>query len=132
MTKLTKKQKVASEKFDKETIYPLDEAVKIIKDITSTNFDATVDVNVRLGVDPRKANQMVRGTVTLPHGTGMSMEVDMGCGVAGVTIVDQNSAPIIAFSNVPVLGDTGHCGNNFSGGFGADFAKDPGRDFRSE
>jgi len=61
----------------------------------------------------------------------MSMEVNMGCGVAGVTIVDENSVPIIAFSNVPVLGDAGQCGN-LVGGFGADFAADPGRDFRSD
>ena len=59
MAKLTKKQKEANEKFDKDSVYPLDEAIKIVKDITSTNFDSSVDVSVRLGVDPRKANQMV-------------------------------------------------------------------------
>ena len=79
MAKLTKKQKLANEKFDKEAVYPLDEAVKIVKDITSTNFDSSVDVSVRLGVDPRKANQMVRGTVTLPHGTGKNVRVLVLC-----------------------------------------------------
>ena len=79
MAKLTKNQKVAFEKFDRESIYPLEEAVKIVKDITTTNFDASVDVNVKLGVDPRKANQMVRGTVTLPHGTGKKVRVLVLC-----------------------------------------------------
>ena len=79
MSKLTKKQKVANEKFDKEGIYPVDEAVKIVKDITDFNFDASVDLSVRLGVDPRKANQMVRGTVTLPHGTGKEVRVLVLC-----------------------------------------------------
>jgi len=79
MAKLTKKQKLENERFDKDTIYPLDEAIKIVKDITSTNFDSSVDVSVRLGVDPRKANQMVRGTVTLPHGTGKEVRVLVLC-----------------------------------------------------
>ena len=79
MAKLTKKQKVSNEKFDKDAVYPVDEAVKIVKDITSTNFDSSVDVSVRLGVDPRKANQMVRGTVTLPHGTGKQVRVLVLC-----------------------------------------------------
>ena len=79
MAKLTKKQKIASEKFDIDGIYPVDEAVKIVKDITDVNFDASVDVYVRLGVDPRKANQMVRGTVTLPHGTGKDVRVLVLC-----------------------------------------------------
>ncbi len=79
MAKLTKKQKIANEKFDKNGIYPVDEAVKIVKDITDVNFDASVDVSVRLGVDPRKANQMVRGTVTLPHGTGKEVRVLVLC-----------------------------------------------------
>lgn len=79
MAKLTKKQKTAKEKFDKNGIYPLAEAVKIVKEITDVNFDASVDVSVRLGVDPRKANQMVRGTVTLPHGTGKEVRVLVLC-----------------------------------------------------
>ncbi|MEN8225362.1 MAG: 50S ribosomal protein L1 [Bacteroidota bacterium] len=79
MAKLTKKQKVVNEKFDQEGIYSVDEAVKIVRDITSTNFDSSVDVSVRLGVDPRKANQMVRGTVTLPHGSGKKVRVLVLC-----------------------------------------------------
>ena len=79
MAKLTKKQKVAYEKFDKNGVYPVDEAVRIVKDITDVKFDASVDVSVRLGVDPRKANQMVRGTVTLPHGTGKEVRVLVLC-----------------------------------------------------
>ena len=79
MAKLTKKQKIANERFDINGIYPIDEAVKIVKDISTANFDASVDVSVRLGVDPRKANQMVRGTVTLPHGTGKTIRVLVLC-----------------------------------------------------
>ena len=79
MAKLTKKQKVANEKYDQEGIYSISDAVKIVKEITDSNFDASVDVSVRLGVDPRKANQMVRGTVTLPHGTGKKIRVLVLC-----------------------------------------------------
>ncbi len=79
MAKLTKKKKEALSKFDKSREYSLDEAVGIIKDITFTKFDASVDVDVRLGVDPRKADQMVRGTVTLPHGLGKEVRVLVLC-----------------------------------------------------
>ena len=79
MGKLSKNRKEAIAKFDKEKAYPLEEAVDIIKEITYTNFDASVDLNVRLGVDPRKANQMVRGIVTLPHGTGKTVRVLVLC-----------------------------------------------------
>lgn len=79
MAKLTKKKKEALSKFDKGREYPLNEAVGIIKDITFTKFDASVDVDVRLGVDPRKADQMVRGTVTLPHGLGKDVRVLVLC-----------------------------------------------------
>ncbi|MFO7615268.1 MAG: 50S ribosomal protein L1 [Bacteroidales bacterium] len=75
MAKLTKKQKEALTKFDQMKPYPLPEAVEVVKGITFTSFDASVDLDVRLGVDPRKANQMVRGTVTLPHGTGKTIRV---------------------------------------------------------
>jgi large subunit ribosomal protein L1 len=75
MATLTKKRKAALGKFDASKSYSITEAAKIVKDITSTKFDASVDLAVRLGVDPRKANQMVRGTVTLPHGTGKTMRV---------------------------------------------------------
>ncbi len=79
MSKLTKNQKIASAKFDSNQQYKLSEACQIVKDITYTKFDASVEVSVRLGVDPRKANQMVRGVVTLPHGTGKVTRVLVLC-----------------------------------------------------
>lgn len=75
MATLTKKRKTAVAKFDASKSYSVADASKIVKDITTTKFDASVDLAIRLGVDPRKANQMVRGTVTLPHGTGKTMRV---------------------------------------------------------
>ena len=79
MAKVSKKRKEALAKFDKSKVYSLTEAIEIVKQITYTKFDASVDVNVRLGVDPRKANQMVRGSVTLPHGTGKTVRVLVLC-----------------------------------------------------
>ena len=79
MGKITKKRKEVLAKFDKEKIYTLEEASTVVKNITVTKFDASVDLDVRLGVDPRKANQMVRGSVTLPHGTGKVMRVLVLC-----------------------------------------------------
>lgn len=79
MSKLTKNQKAALEKIEAGKSYTLDEASKLVKDITYTKFDASVDIDVRLGVDPRKANQMVRGIVTLPHGTGKEVRVLVLC-----------------------------------------------------
>lgn len=70
MAKITKKRKIALSRVDKDKQFTLIEASKLVKEITYTKFDASVDLDVRLGVDPRKANQMVRGIVTLPHGTG--------------------------------------------------------------
>jgi large subunit ribosomal protein L1 len=75
MATLTKKRKASVAKFDATKAYSVADASKIVKDITTTKFDASVDLAIRLGVDPRKANQMVRGTVTLPHGTGKTMRV---------------------------------------------------------
>lgn len=75
MAKLTKKQKEALSKLDKNQAYTINEAAALVKEITNVNFDASVDLAVRLGVDPRKANQMVRGVVTLPHGTGKDVKV---------------------------------------------------------
>jgi large subunit ribosomal protein L1 len=75
MATLTKKRKAAIGKYDAGKTYSVAEASKVVKDITTTKFDASVDLAIRLGVDPRKANQMVRGTVTLPHGTGKTMRV---------------------------------------------------------
>ena len=79
MSKVTKQRKEALAKFDKSKSYSLSEAVNIVKQITYTKFDASVDLNIRLGVDPRKANQMVRGSVTLPHGTGKVVRVLVLC-----------------------------------------------------
>lgn len=79
MTKLTKKRKVALEKLEPGKLYKLDEAAETVKEITNTKFDASVDIDIRLGVDPRKANQMVRGVVTLPHGTGKEIRVLVLC-----------------------------------------------------
>jgi len=79
MAKLTKNQKVAYAKVDANKAYTLQEASKLVKEITFTKFDASVDLSVRLGVDPRKANQMVRGIVTLPHGTGKTVRVLVLC-----------------------------------------------------
>ena len=79
MGKLTKNSKLASAKVETGKLYSIDEAAKLVKEITSTKFDASVDMDVRLGVDPRKANQMVRGVVTLPHGTGKNIRVLVLC-----------------------------------------------------
>ena len=75
MAKISKKRKEAFAKFDKSKQYALPEAVQVVKNLTYTKFDASFDIDVRLGVDPRKANQMVRGIVTLPHGTGKEVRV---------------------------------------------------------
>ena len=79
MSKLTKNQKIAQEKVEAGKVYSFAEAVNLVKEITFTKFDASLDVDVRLGVDPRKANQMVRGVVTLPHGTGKQVRVLVLC-----------------------------------------------------
>ena len=75
MAKLTKKQKEAASKIEKNKLYSLKDASALIKTVASAKFDESVDISVRLGVDPRKANQMVRGVVTLPHGTGKDVRV---------------------------------------------------------
>ena len=79
MSKLTKNQKIAYAKVEPGKVYKLAEAAALLKEITFTKFDASVDIDVRLGVDPRKANQMVRGVVTLPHGTGKQVRVLVLC-----------------------------------------------------
>jgi len=75
MAKLTKKQKESRAKVDSKNLYTLKEASELVKEITTTKFDASIDLAIRLGVDPKKANQMVRGVVTLPHGTGKDVRV---------------------------------------------------------
>ena len=79
MAKLSKKRKDVLAKLDKDKAYSITEAVKVVKEITTTKFDASVDLDIRLGVDPRKANQLVRGSITLPHGTGKTKKVLVLC-----------------------------------------------------
>ena len=79
MSKLTKNKKLALEKIEDGRAYTIEEAAQLVKEITFTKFDASVDIDVRLGVDPRKANQMVRGVCTLPHGTGKQVRVLVLC-----------------------------------------------------
>jgi large subunit ribosomal protein L1 len=79
MTKLTKNQKLALERLSRNKLYTLTEASSLVKEITTTKFDASVDLDVRLGIDPRKSNQMVRGVVSLPHGTGKQTRVLVLC-----------------------------------------------------
>ena len=75
MTKISKNRKLALSKYDSTKAYSLADAAKIVKEITTAKFDASIDISIRLGVDPRKANQMVRGSVSLPHGSGKTMRV---------------------------------------------------------
>lgn len=79
MARLTKKQKEALAKYDPKEVYPLDEATRLVKEVNYAKFDASVDIDVRLGVDPRKSDQMVRGVVALPHGTGKEVTVLVLC-----------------------------------------------------
>lgn len=79
MARLTKKKKEALSKYDSEKLYGLNEASEIIKDISKTNFDSTVDISIRLNVNPAKANEMVRGNVSLPHGLGKEVTVLVLC-----------------------------------------------------
>src|SRR5690625_5354724 len=82
MAKLTKKRKAALEKFDRDKTYSPLEAMEIVKKVNTANFDASVDMHVRLGVDPRKADQAIRGTVVLPNGTGKTNRVLVLCSPA--------------------------------------------------
>uniref|UniRef100_UPI003217BFF4 50S ribosomal protein L1 n=1 Tax=uncultured Draconibacterium sp. TaxID=1573823 RepID=UPI003217BFF4 len=75
MGRITKNMKASLEKLEKGKVYSIEEASQLVKEITTTKFDASIDIDVRLGVDPRKANQMVRGVVSLPHGTGKEIRV---------------------------------------------------------
>ncbi len=79
MAKLSKKRKLAEAKVDSDNLYPLKEAMGLIKEVNTTKFDASVDLHIRLGIDPRKADQALRGTVTLPHGTGKTKSVLVLC-----------------------------------------------------
>jgi len=79
MAKLSKKRRAAVAKVDADKLYPIEEAVALVKEVNCTKFDASVDVHIRLGIDPRKADQALRGTVSLPHGTGKSKKVLVMC-----------------------------------------------------
>src|SRR4051812_21355259 len=79
MAKISKKRKLALSKVDRTKSYPVSEATKLVKEMVTSKFDESVDLSIRLGVDPRKANQMVRGIVTLPHGTGKTKKVLVLC-----------------------------------------------------
>ncbi len=79
MAKISKKRKDALAQYDKDLMYSLEEAIEILKKISYAKYDASVDLDIRLGVDPRKANQMVRGSVTLPHGTGKDVKILVLC-----------------------------------------------------
>ncbi|MBO6248098.1 MAG: 50S ribosomal protein L1 [Bacteroidales bacterium] len=79
MSRITKNQKAVAQKYDSSTLYTLAQACEMLKDITYTKFDSTVEITTNLGVDPRKANQMIRGVVTLPHGTGKVVRVLVLC-----------------------------------------------------
>ncbi|MCO6489965.1 MAG: 50S ribosomal protein L1 [Phaeodactylibacter sp.] len=79
MAKKSKKRSAAEKKVDRENFYSLDEAMKLVREVNTTKFDASVDLHVRLGVDPRKADQAIRGTATLPHGTGKTKRVLVFC-----------------------------------------------------
>ena len=92
MAKLTKNQKLVNSKIEAGKVYTLKEAAGLVKEITFTKFDASVDIDVRLGVDPRKANQMVRGTVSLPHGTGKQVRVLCICNPDAVTAAQEAGA----------------------------------------
>lgn len=79
MAKVSKKRKVANSKVDAQELYPIDDAMALVKEVNTTKFDASVDLHVRLGIDPRKADQALRGTVSLPHGTGKTKRVIVFC-----------------------------------------------------
>jgi large subunit ribosomal protein L1 len=79
MARVSKKRKIANAKVDADKLYLIDEAMELVKEVNTANFDASVDLHIRLGVDPRKADQAIRGTVTLPHGTGKTKTVLVLC-----------------------------------------------------
>jgi len=79
MAKVSKKRKAANAKVEEDKLYPLQEAMALVKEVNTTKFDASVDIHIRLGVDPRKADQALRGTVSLPHGTGKTKRVLVFC-----------------------------------------------------
>jgi large subunit ribosomal protein L1 len=99
MTKLTKNRKAALEKIDKDKFYTLKEASVLVKEMTSTKFDASIDLDVRLGIDPRKSNQMVRGVVSLPHGTGKETRVLVLCSPDKVAEANEAGADYVGLDD---------------------------------
>jgi large subunit ribosomal protein L1 len=95
MTKLTKNRKAALEKLEKDKLYTLKEASTMVKEMTKTKFDASIDLDVRLGIDPRKSNQMVRGVVSLPHGTGKQTRVLVLCSPDKVNEANEAGADYV-------------------------------------
>ena len=100
MSRLTKNKKAVQDKYDINKYYTVEEACQLVKEITTTKFDASVDLDIRLGVDPKKADQMVRGTSSLPHGTGKALKVLAICSA------DKEDEAKKAGANVLVSGST--------------------------
>ena len=100
MGKLTKNQKLAAEKIEAGKAYSLKEAAQLVKEITYTKFDASLDIDVRLGVDPRKANQMVRGVVSLPHGTGKVVRVLVLCTPDAEAAAKEAELTMLVLTNI--------------------------------
>src|SRR5260221_14572202 len=93
---ITKKRKVANTKVDKNKIYSLKEAATLVKEVNTTKFDSSVDLHIRLGIDPKKADQAVRGTVSLPHGTGKTKKVLVLCTPDKVEAATAAAADFVA------------------------------------
>jgi large subunit ribosomal protein L1 len=99
MTKLTKNRKAALEKLEEDKLYTLKEASALVKEMTKTKFDASIDLDVRLGIDPRKSNQMVRGVVSLPHGTGKQTRVLVLCSPDKVNEANEAGADYVGLDD---------------------------------
>jgi large subunit ribosomal protein L1 len=99
MTKLTKNRKAALEKLEEDKLYTLKEASVLVKEMTKTKFDASIDLDVRLGIDPRKSNQMVRGVVSLPHGTGKQTRVLVLCSPDKVNEANEAGADFVGLDD---------------------------------
>ena len=97
MASITKNRKAALSQYDREKLFTIKEAASIIKKITNVKFDATVDMSIRLGVDPKKSNEMVRGVVSLPHGTGKEMKVLVVCQANKEEEAKKSGADLVGF-----------------------------------
>jgi large subunit ribosomal protein L1 len=114
MAFIPKKRKAANAKVDATKVYSLKDASTLVKEISTCKFDASVDIHIRLGVDPKKADQAIRGTVTLPHGTGKTKRVLVLC--ASIQVAEEGS-PVELFSLVPVI--RSHCVCDLGGIYGS-------------